>query len=124
MTHFLFYLAFATLLAHELDAVQKREWQILFVLRALPEPTARRAFALLHIPLVTLILWLVGHPSEAVRLGSQVSLDLFMVMHAGLHWWLEPGAAAAFKTRFSRALIYSAALLAFLHLGVLVSRPR
>lgn len=122
MADLLLYLSFATLLAHELDAIHKHEWRILFVLQALPETTARRAFVLLHIPLVALLLWLVSHPSETVRLGSQVGLDTFMVIHAGLHWRLEPGAAAVFKTPFSRSLIYGAALLAFLHLGVLLSR--
>lgn len=122
MIDFLFYLAFATLLAHELDAVHKHEWRILFVLRSLPDPTARRAFVLLHIPLVAFLLWLVGHPSETVRLASQVGLDSFMVIHAGLHRRLEPGAAVTFKTPFSRALIYGAALLGLLHLGVLLSK--
>ncbi len=118
----LFYLAFATLLAHELDAVHKREWRILFVLRGLPEATARRVFVLLHIPLLALLMWLVSHPSDTVQLVSRVSLDVFMILHAGLHRRLEPGAAAAFKTPFSRLLIYGAALLGLLDLVVLLSR--
>lgn len=118
----LFYLAFATLLAHELDAVHKREWRILFVLRGLPEATARRVFVLLHIPLLALLMWLVSHPSDTVQLVSRVSLDVFMILHAGLHRRLEPGAAAAFKTPLSRLLIYGAALLGLLDLVVLLSR--
>ena len=122
MADTLFYLAFATLIAHELDAVHKREWRILFVLRGLPETTARRVFVLLHIPLLALLVWLVAHPSNTVQLVSRVSLDVFMILHAGLHRRLEPGAAAAFKTPFSRLLIYGAALLGLLDLGVLLSR--
>ncbi len=122
MADFLFYLAFATLVAHELDAVLKHEWRFLFVLRALPEATARRTFVLLHVPLVALLLWLVSHFSQTVQIVSQVGLDIFMIVHAGLHWRLEPGVAAAFKTTFSRSLIYGTALLALLHLGLLLSR--
>ena len=56
MTDLLFYLAFAGLVTHELDAVHKHEWRLLFVLRAMPDESARRAFILIHIPLFAALL--------------------------------------------------------------------
>ncbi len=104
MADFLFYLAFATLVAHELDAVLKHEWRFLFVLRALPEATARRTFVLLHVPLVALLLWLVSHFSQTVQIVSQVGLDIFMIVHAGLHWRLEPVGSEVARVSHSRHL--------------------
>ncbi len=119
MAGFVFYLAFSTLLAHELDAVHKREWRLLFVLRGLPEEPARRAFVLAHVPLIALLLWLAAHPDEAVRFWTPVGLDLFMVVHAGLHRRLEGHPEYGFTSVPSRLLIYGAAGLALVHLGLL-----
>lgn len=67
MTDLLFYLAFAGLVTHELDAVHKHEWRLLFILRAISDGSARRAFILLHLPLFAALLWLVAHPVEVTR---------------------------------------------------------
>lgn len=119
MLDLIFYLAFSTLLAHELDAVHKREWRLLFVLRAMPDESARRAFVLLHVPLVAVLLWLTAFPDETVRLWTIVSLDLFMVVHAGLHWRLSDHPKYAFHTAHSQLLIGGAAALALIHLSLL-----
>ena len=119
----LFYLAFSTLLAHELDAVHKREWRLLFVLRTLPDEGARRAFVLLHVPVVAVLLWLAAFPSEAVRFWTVVSLDLFIIVHAGLHWRLSAHPLYEFRTAHSRLLIYGAAALVFVHLTLLWLTP-
>ena len=115
---FVFYLACSTLLTHELDAIHKHEWRLLFLLRAMPDSLGRRAFVLIHIPLVVVLLWLTAHPDEAVRFWTVGSLDLFMVVHAGLHWRLSGHPKYEFNTAHSRLLIYGAAVLALAHLGL------
>ena len=107
------------LLAHELDAVHKHEWRLLFVLRRMADEPARRAFVLLHVPLVALIIWLAAHPDEAVRWWTVLGLDLFAVVHAGLHWRLSGHPKYAFNTAHSRLFIYGAAVLALIHLALL-----
>lgn len=116
MTDVLFYLAFAALVTHELDAVHKREWRLLFILRALPDESARRAFILLHVPLVAVLLWLIAHPAQGVRFWTMIGLDVFMVVHAGLHWRLSGGPNYEFNTVHSRLIIYGTAALAAAHL--------
>lgn len=111
----LFYVAFATLIGHELDAVHKREWRLLFVLRNLPEPRARAAFVLAHVPLLAVLLWWLGHPQDSVRLTAVLALDFFMVVHAGLHWRLSTHPLYEFNTPVSRLLIYGAAVLGATH---------
>lgn len=118
LVNFIFQLAFATLVTHELDAVHKREWRLLFILHKLPEERARRAFILIHVPLFAVLFWLITHPHGAVRLGSRVGLDLFMIVHAGLHWRLSNHLKYMFKTAYSRLLIYGAAVLGLVHLSL------
>lgn len=120
MTDFLFYLAFATLVAHELDAVHKHEWRLLFILRGMPDGSARRAFVLIHIPLLATLFWLVAHPVESTRFWTMLSLDVFIVVHAGLHWRLSKHPKYEFHTLYSRFIIYGAAALAATHLFLLL----
>lgn len=120
MTNFLFYLAFATLLTHELDAVHKHEWRLLFVLRVMPDASARRAFVLIHVPLFAVLLWLIAHPAQDTRFWTMVGLDVFMMVHAGLHWRLSGHPKYEFNTSHSRLIIYGAAALAVAHFLLLL----
>lgn len=115
---FLFYLAFSSLVAHELDAVHKHEWRLLFVLRTMPDESARRAFILIHVPLFAVLLWLAAYPGAEVRYWTMLGLDVFMVVHAGLHWQLSSHTKYEFNTPHSRLMIYGAAALAAAHLLV------
>ena len=117
---FLFYFAFSGLVAHELDAVHKHEWRLLFVLRTMPDASARRAFVLIHIPLFAVLLWLAAYPDAGVRYGTMLGLDVFMIVHAGLHWRLSGHPKYEFETPSSRLLIYGTAALAAAHLLVLL----
>ena len=40
LRNWLFYLGFATLATHELDAMTQSEWRLLYLLRDLPDPVA------------------------------------------------------------------------------------
>ena len=106
-----FALAFAGLLAYELDAVDKREWRLLYVLRQVEEGRARRAFVPAHIPLVATLLWA---PLADARTTS-LALDAFMVVHAGLHARLSSRTETGFTGPLSLGLIYGTAAVAALH---------
>ena len=118
MLDLLFYLAFAGLLSHELDAVHRREWRLLFVLRDMPDERARDAFILVHVPALLLLLWLLNHPDSAVRAPTMLALDGFMVIHAGLHWRLSSNPKYEFNSPISRLLIFGTSAVALLHLAL------
>lgn len=73
----LFFLVCSLLLSHELDAVHKREWRLLYLLRKMPEKKARSIFILLHIPLITLLLWLGTNTNETTRFWTIIGIDIF-----------------------------------------------
>jgi hypothetical protein len=116
----LFYLGLALLLGHEMDAVHKHEWRLLFFLRTMPDERARDLFVLAHVPAVVILLWLLAHPAEATRLWTMVAMDAFLVIHAGLHWRLSDHPKYEFNTPVSRLLIYAAAAVGAAHLFLLV----
>jgi hypothetical protein len=110
-----FFCVIALFVAHELDAVRLREWQLLFVLRYQPDRLAYLSFVLLHLPIMVIFLWLTGHPSVQVRHWFQFGLDLFVVVHLGLHWHLRDREQAGFQDRFSRNLILGLGLTGAIH---------
>ena len=81
----LFIAAVACILTHEMDAVRCREWEIFPGLHLIrDEQLAYRLFTLLHIPLYALLFWGVfgeGIVADSVVIG----LDIFFVIHVGLH---------------------------------------
>jgi hypothetical protein len=116
LSNVLFSLAFSGLLAHELDAMDKHEWRLLFVLRSMPDVPAQRAFVLLHVPLIALLLWLITHPNRYVQTQVIRLLNVFMVIHAGLHWRLSHHPKYEFHAWYSRLLIDGTAAIALAHL--------
>ncbi|WP_035991865.1 DUF6713 family protein [Leptolyngbya sp. KIOST-1] len=125
MQNLLFYLGFATLMAHELDAMTQAEWRLLFVLRRLPEATAETAFVLVHIPLVAGLLWLTNHEAPGVKHWSRIAIAAFLAIHAGLHKRLDHHPLYSFDSALSMGLIYGGGVLGLLYLGaVFVSRSR
>ncbi|MBW4461057.1 MAG: hypothetical protein KME47_12585 [Nodosilinea sp. WJT8-NPBG4] len=112
----MFYLGFATLMAHELDAMTQAEWRILFILNRLPDAIAEVAFVLVHIPLVAGLLWLTNNEAPAVRRWSRFAVALFLAIHAGLHKRLEHSPLYTFDSALSRGLIYGGGALGLLYL--------
>jgi hypothetical protein len=119
-----FYTVIALFVAHELDAVRLREWQLLFVLRHQPEHRAFAIFVLLHIPIMVVFLWLAGHPLLQVRTWFQIAVDVFAVVHLGLHWHLRNREQSGFQDRFSRNLIFVSGFAGTIHLAFLVLKIR
>ncbi|MCP3993753.1 MAG: hypothetical protein GY722_01630 [bacterium] len=120
MGDLIFFLAISSLLLHEMDAIDKKEWRLLFVLRKLPDEGALRWFILLHLPLLVALLALVAaEPSTATR-SIEGGVDVFLIGHAVLHEILSVRGDSSFASTFSRVLIWSAGLFAALHLLYLV----
>lgn len=110
-----FNLMLACLMTHELDAIDKKEWRLLFGLRKMDEMHASILFLLLHIPLVVIILTLAYAGSSNVAYFSRLSLDVFAVIHLGLHWRLRNHPKNKFTGPISYGPIVGAAILGSLH---------
>lgn len=119
ITNLVFYLFGALFVTHELDAVHKHEWRLLYVLRSMPDEIARRWFIALHVPLFTIILWLVAHTNSTVGFWSIVALDVFAIIHAGLHLRLSSNEKYEFHALHSKFYIFGAAALGGIHLLLL-----
>jgi hypothetical protein len=117
-----FFLGVSSLLVHEMDAVDKKEWHFLFVLRKLPDHGALRWFIGLHLPIYLGLLALVAAgPSSTVHLIEGL-VDGFLIAHAGLHERFSAKGEGAFANVFSRSLIWLAAGFGAVHLVILLAR--
>ena len=114
-----FALGVASLMAHELDAVREHEWRLLFVLRQMPDTLAHRWFVSLHVPIFVAVLLLVGAPDSRIVTALELAVDVFLVVHLGLHLRLRD--RSPFGSRFSRSLIWAAAALGVLHAALLLA---
>ncbi len=115
MKNLIFYLGFATIITHELDAITQSEWKLLFILRSLPEEIASPIFVILHVPLITALLWLTNNQSQTVKNWSRIGLAGFLVIHSGLHKLLEHHPDYTFNSWLSLGLIYGGALIGFVY---------
>lgn len=116
MKNLLFYLGFATIITHELDAMMQSEWKLLFILRSLPKETASLAFVVLHVPLIAALLWLTNNEFQPIKNCSRIAFAQFLVIHAGLHKLLENSPNYTFNSSLSLGLIYGGGLLGLLYL--------
>jgi len=120
----LFYTGLAFLLCHELDAVAQAEWRLLPFLSGMNDGDAYAAFVALHIPLFALVLWWTGSTTLRTRRRSQLFVDAFLVIHAGLHTALRSHEAYTFHTTLSEACIYGAAALGLIHTALSIRFAR
>ena len=99
--HLFFYLGLCLLLAHEMDAVRCHEWRIFPGLSLLPEKAGYYVFVALHIPLYLGIYWGLRANLE----GWMHGLDIFFMVHVGLHLLFLLHRNNQFINPFSWALI-------------------
>jgi hypothetical protein len=124
MNNLLFYLGFATLITHELDAMTHAEWRLLWILHNLPEQMASDIFVILHVPLLAILLWLTNHESLTVRDRSRIIVTTFFLVHTGLHQRLQHHPDYTFNSLLSASLIYGGGLLGLLYLTMYFSYRR
>ena len=117
----IFYTGFSLLITHELDAIQRHEWRIFPFLSSLKEDIAYQIFVIAHVPLIVFLLWLMNHSSENVRYWFQVSFDIFLIIHLGLHSLLKSHKKNEFTSVLSKIIIMLMALSGLLHLILLIT---
>jgi hypothetical protein len=110
MQNAVFHIGLAALFTHELDAIQQREWRLLYMLRSLSDEAGALWFVAVHVPLFAAITLLCFHGDTALRRWSQRLLSLFFIIHAGLHWRLMGDPLAPFDSPLSLVLIHGCAL--------------
>lgn len=113
MATFLFYLGFASLITHEMDAIAHKEWRLLYFFRKLPEHIASALFIGVHVPVLALLMGLAHHEISIVQQGTRISISLFLVVHEILHKRLENHSKYTFHSLLSQFLIYGGGGLGF-----------
>lgn len=99
--------------AHELDAIQNQEWRFFFALTPLSDQVAYRLFTIIHVPLFVFIVW------NLQSVQFQLGFNIFLIIHAGLHWILRNHPKIKFNNWFSRLWIFGGASLGVIHLALL-----
>ena len=109
----LFITNLAFIFTHELDAIRRHEWRFFFSSTPLSDQAAYRLFTALHIPLFIFIIW------NLQSFWFQAGFDIFLIIHAGLHWVLRNHPHVKFNNWFSQLWINGGALFGAIHLILL-----
>ncbi len=117
----LFFIGFALLICHELDAVAQAEWRLLPGLASLSEEVAFVLFVSLHAPLSALLMWGAASPFARRRRRVHVCLDVFFVVHVVLHLLLANHEHYTFHSVLSRICIFGAGAVGLLHLALVMA---
>ena len=110
----IFYINLACIMTHELDAIHHHEWRILPLTSWMNEVWGYRVFVMAHIPLFATLM-----ATSHVR-GMQIAVDVFLLIHVGLHWLFRNDPENTFNNRLSNLLIIGVIPFASGHL-VLIS---
>jgi hypothetical protein len=114
MEHFFFYLALAFILTHEMDAIRCKEWLMFPATSFLKDETGFVVFMVAHIPLYALMLW--GLFGTGTNAGLMRGLDVFFIIHVGLHILFLKHAENRFTSRLSWFIIIGAGVCGALDL--------
>ena len=106
--HFFFYLGLTFLLIHEMDAVRCKEWRIFPGLSMLDDKWGFRIFIAAHIPLFFFIF--LGLSTANFSESLIYGLNIFFVVHFGLHLLLLKNKKNEFKGWISWTFISGAAI--------------
>ncbi|MDR2884230.1 MAG: hypothetical protein LBV09_03895 [Deferribacteraceae bacterium] len=117
MEALLFSVIIALLMVHGMDAVRAKEWKMFLILKDMQEERGYKLFTILHFIIYIVIFYAILRESYAIK----VIIDVFLLFHALLHYSFRRHLHGnGFKTLFSKGIIYSMALLAAVHLGVIL----
>ena len=102
-----FLLGVSLLLVHELDAVRCHEWRMFPGLSALSDRWGLRLFIFLHVPLLFALLGAVAAGPGATLVAA---LDVFFILHLGLHLLFLRHPRNEFRDALSWTLIVGTAV--------------
>ncbi|NQV37527.1 MAG: hypothetical protein HQ509_05925 [Candidatus Marinimicrobia bacterium] len=111
-----FHLALSFIIVHEMDAIRCKEWRILPGLSLLKDNLGYKVFIFIHIPLYSIIFWFLLNSQS--RVGLIKGLDIFFIVHIGLHLLFLKHTENEFKGWISWALILGAGLFGLVDLLV------
>ena len=116
----LFALNVSLLFLHEMDAIRAKEWKMIIVLKDMKEQTGYLVFSLAHLPL---FFWIIFVISQTV-IGGYVLVwlltDIFLIAHAGIHFFFRKHSANGFNNAYSNILIYGMAVLGLIHILLMI----
>src|SRR5215216_972057 len=81
--HLLFYFGLSFIAMHEMDAIRCKEWRIFPGLSLLDDNWGCKVFMFAHIPLFFLLFW--GLYGQGINKSLIFGLDIFFIVHVGLH---------------------------------------
>ena len=107
-----FYIGLTLILTHELDAIRLKEWTVFPILSSLNVNLGFKIFTILHIPLFLVIFYgLKTNQEQTIKW-----LDIFFIIHIGLHLLLLKNKNNPFKSIFSWIIILLTGLFGILDL--------
>jgi len=116
MKDFFFYIGFATLATHEIDAVFKHEWRVLPLTSWLPDEYGFLVFLFFHIPLFAILVWLIANLNQTIRYRSRLGFSIFLIVHGILHLLFAEHRLYEFTSAYSNILIFGGALCGLAHI--------
>lgn len=122
--HVFFLVGLAFLLTHEMDAVRLHEWRLLPLMSRLNDHVGFHVFTGLHVPLYVLLFLLVsGVAGLETSTTIIMALDVFFIVHVGLHLLFLNHPQNEFRSLFSWSLVVAAAVAGGIDLAPLAIRP-
>ena len=115
----LFVLNFSLLLLHEMDAIRAKEWKMFAVLKNMKEQSGYIAFSLLHLPLYCWVIFIISQTWSGGYALVWLLTDVFLIIHALIHFLFRNHYDNGFTTAYSMILIYGMAGLSAVHLVLL-----
>jgi hypothetical protein len=106
--HIFFYLGLSLLTMHEMDAMRCREWRIFPGLSLLSDKLGQVVFVFAHIPSFYFIYWQLTHSQDVEYFVK--GLNIFMMVHLGLHMLFLKHKNNEFKDWISWTIIIGAGL--------------
>ena len=116
MKHFVFYLGFGTLFAHELDSILNHEWRVIPIIRTFPDETGLIVFITAHIPIMALLVALVSSKNTRTRRLTRIGIGAFPALYGLLHIFFKSHPAYEFTGMLSNTLIVGGSVLGIIYL--------
>jgi hypothetical protein len=116
MQNLCFYLALVFILIHEMDAIRLKEWRMFIFLSKMEEEMAYIIFTALHIPLYFVLFLCLGNSATVLHQDTIWYLDVFFIVHFGLHIIFLWHKNNLFRGVFSWIVISAAGFFGFVDL--------